>query len=619
MANQQGAIPAPLSWAEQWQISSWQFHVYRTLARPQRMFADDEYEGYRNDWAQRMLPLPKIVHRRYEKVQPMQWSIPSRIMGLPSLDAAPSPFDETWYDDARRTAGDVQRWFAEIPNVTFVKTLGFGGHGVTVKFKHQVQGQSPIDFVVKTSHISTENEAIRLEAEQLKKVNRAAHCIQEIPKARLGLLPQQPYLFDIPPDDDSSDDGQSSGDDSIDNEPANYRDNRTRRQKIAADPAAMAQKSQRHRNRIRRASLLNLDRDNEIRRRHRVIREREREARRARREGRPVRPRPGIPQPDNYHPDIWNEGRRDMLLLEFGENGDLETLLYRLTENQLNVPNRVLWSFWFCMVRSCVAMQYPPRKFHPKRKEADPQPVAGHPAVDNVRVGKRVGNDLFEDIPPARRRWRAKRYVHFDIDPANILITGIDVNARDNEHKLVPRLKLADFSFAREVKPGKRNVYYKNMREDGKWSYYPPEQFGVDWDYIQTQVGGIIDRNGPEISEEPIAGNYGSAMNVWGIAVVLWQLMTQMCAPMPPQPQVKTGHHAYLPENYCPRILDVVDYDYIDIDLRRTVARCMAHNPRDRPELTQLLSQARAGINKNFEGETDQFIRDWIQAVIYDA
>jgi hypothetical protein len=88
---------------------------------------------------------------------------------------------------------------------------------------------------------------------------------------------------------------------------------------------------------------------------------------------------------------------------------------------------------------------------------------------------------------------------------------------------------------------------------------------------------------------------------------------------MPPQLQAKTGHHALLPDNYCARILDVAEYDRIDIDLRRTIARCMAYDPRDRPELTQLVSQARVGINKNFTGETDQYIKDWVQATIYDV
>jgi hypothetical protein len=61
-------------------------------------------------------------------------------------------------------------------------------------------------------------------------------------------------------------------------------------------------------------------------------RERRDEWRRAQsgRARRPVQPRRhAMPQPSNFSPDVWDEGRRDMLLLEFCENGDLETLLYR--------------------------------------------------------------------------------------------------------------------------------------------------------------------------------------------------------------------------------------------------------------------------------------------------
>lgn len=56
------------------------------------------------------------------------------------------------------------------------------------------------------------------------------------------------------------------------------------------------------------------------------------------------------------------------------------------------------------MVRSCVAMKYPPRKFHPDR------PTWRRP---NGRT------DLIERIPPPHKRWRAKNWVHFDIDPTN--------------------------------------------------------------------------------------------------------------------------------------------------------------------------------------------------------
>ena len=59
------------------------------------------------------------------------------------------------------------------------------------------------------------------------------------------------------------------------------------------------------------------------------------------------------------------------------------------------------------MVKSCLAMKYPPRKFHPDRARG-----AGPSA-------EKDGQDLDEQVPPAKRRWRAKRMVHFDIDPSN--------------------------------------------------------------------------------------------------------------------------------------------------------------------------------------------------------
>ncbi|RWA12813.1 hypothetical protein EKO27_g2269 [Xylaria grammica] len=130
--------------------------------------------------------------------------------------------------------------------------------------------------------------------------------------------------------------------------------------------------------------------------------------------------------------------------------------------------------------------------------------------------------------------------------------------------------------------------------------------------------GSVVDADGPEVSGRPIAENYGPAMNAWGIAVTMWQAMTQMKAPFPPQPQTRTGSHGDLLYNYCARLLTEDIFGVFDLELRVTIARCMAYDPRRRLSLRVLLQGAQAGINKNFAGETDQFIRSWIQAHIYN-
>ncbi|KAI0106452.1 kinase-like domain-containing protein [Nemania sp. FL0031] len=604
MANAGGP---PQGWWEKWQASSFQFWIYRMSRKPYQEFRRRELEARIPAWAQRPLPYPKPVNRRVDiaDVEPMEPEYPSPTAYFPNIDNPPPAGAGRHFYKARDTRDRVLDWFTVVPNVAFVKTLGYGGMGIALRLRKE--GASPFDFVVKASLSSAESQDIREEANQLRKMNRAAHCIQTIPNARLGLPEQQRFLFDIPPNDDSSDDGQSSGDDSIYEQSAASRERRTRREIIEQDPNWMRRRTRAHRARIAEAKDLVERRQQEFK-------------------GRKRRRRLGWITHRYTGPDTWDENRRDIICLEFCENGDLATLLTKINDDKWlqrdrpNVPNRVLWSFWLCLVRACTAMLFPPRKFHPKRKLGDPRPFNRHPAVDNAGEGKRVGHDLFEEVGRDDSRWwRAKRHVHFDIDPQNILITGIDVMTRDNEHKIIPRLKLADFGLAKVVKPRKRNCYYRNLRHRGKLGHFAPEQFCMDWDYIPLVPGSAAGSEGPEVSEEPIAGNYGPAMNVWQIAIVLWQLMTRMWAPMPPQLQPKIGAHARLPDNFCPLLLDDPAYGYIDIELRRTIARCMAYDPKDRPDVRSLLLQAKTCINKRFAGETDAFIRTWIQEAIYDA
>lgn len=94
--------------------------------------------------------------------------------------------------------------------------------------------------------------------------------------------------------------------------------------------------------------------------------------------------------------------------------------------------------------------------------------------------------------------------------------------------------------------------------------------------------------------------------------------MTKMRPPVPPQLQPKIGNHEDLPDNYCALLLDDPDYEIYDFELRQTIARCMAHDPRERPSLRQLLQQAKNGINKIFADEPDADIKQWVQALIFN-
>lgn len=71
------------------------------------------------------------------------------------------------------------------------------------------------------------------------------------------------------------------------------------------------------------------------------------------------------------------------------------------------------------VLRACVAMAFPPRKFHPDRNKG-----AGDKRPRMQRAVSAVANYnpnelLLEDLPPMRQRGRKKRMVHMDIDAGN--------------------------------------------------------------------------------------------------------------------------------------------------------------------------------------------------------
>ncbi|TGJ85768.1 hypothetical protein E0Z10_g2988 [Xylaria hypoxylon] len=554
MAN--NPVGGPMGWYEQWQAAVWRFKLYRESATIPGMPRDDEYAARRAEWINNV---PRQGRRRLraDNIGPMRWNFLSGDAGraFPNLDG-PTPYGGNQrFSDAKIAVQAANRYFSTAPYWQYIKPLGYGGNGVAIKYRFdQGWGRVPFNFVLKIGLRNWISRSLRHEVEMTRKMERAAHSVQMIPRTRVGLARYRRFGFEVPGDGSSDDDdGESSGEESRDDapDPAAW-DKRTRREIQAADPQRVQNRRDLYYTGLELWNWRVQDRTEQIRRHYE---------------------NPRIWVSPDYEMD-----RKDFILTEFCENGDLEKLMYR----------------------------YPPRKFHPRRRNNPPEARAGNPGVSIDMVGKMVGRDLFEEIPPPKRRWAMKRFVHFDIDPKNIFITGIDVNAKDNEHKLVPRLK-------------KDSSYYARHRDTAKFGYFAPEQFGIDWELIQKQDGSIVDEDGPEISEQTIAGNYGSAMNVWQIGITMWQIMTQMRAPVPPQLQRRTGLHADLPVNYCPRILDEELFDIYDLELRLTVARCMAYDPKERPSLRTLLQGAQVGINKSFDRETDDIIKLWVQMYIFDA
>ncbi|KAI1774204.1 hypothetical protein F4818DRAFT_442364 [Hypoxylon cercidicola] len=470
-----------------------------------------------------------------------------------------------------------------------------------------------------------------------RKVRRSAHCIQLIEPR--DIRRRTPKFIRPLPDDDSSVDGDSSGDESA---------SKARLEELG---------------RAGYEESLNEDNSEEAKNRRRRRRDRIR-ARRKETRQREIREHNRQKDPD--------EPRRDLIVLEYMENGDLDT---------------------FIIIRACVAMEYPPRKFHPDRKE--PKPNVSKVAATRSRMRRELtglgitlvdpanqtdlqnrterynllGNDMIENIPNFLNVLRRQNMVHFDIDPMNVLIGDLECTPegeeewrqtrlaaekaaanrggadafkplrtkrkRDDratcEHEFVPRLKLADFGLAEKIKRGKRNDYYFKRRARGKHGFYAPEQFGHEWEYMPG------DPDGREISESLIAGYYGPQTNIWGIAYTMWMVITQCLPPTPPQPQVPdvdnydpTGRtyaqidrDFYLtgedpPVSYGVLLMDN-EFGWADHALRERIYQCLYHRPGDRPTLPQLLREAASKLcHDSFPNESDEEIRAWVHKWIYE-
>lgn len=111
------------------------------------------------------------------------------------------------------------------------------------------------------------------------------------------------------------------------------------------------------------------------------------------------KPRPA-PPPRGRGGDVPDD-QKDFIVLEYVANGDLRDLIAKVNAMNAKFPDRVLWSFFLCLVKQCIGLAYYPRKFHPDR----------HNAGD--------GRDLDETIPPDAQKWRWKNMIHFDYDPLN--------------------------------------------------------------------------------------------------------------------------------------------------------------------------------------------------------
>ncbi|KAI1344468.1 hypothetical protein F5Y15DRAFT_424613 [Xylariaceae sp. FL0016] len=120
-----------------------------------------------------------------------------------------------------------------------------------------------------------------------------------------------------------------------------------------------------------------------------------------------------------------------VLIMEYLNNHTFSYIISRAVEMNAHLPNRILWSFFLCLVRACVALAYPP----------------------GVREGQPAA---LETIPDDGQE--PAGLIHNDLNLGNIIVG--DVSPEIPEHSLVPVVKLIDFGAAYQHGRGSsRNLF----------------------------------------------------------------------------------------------------------------------------------------------------------------
>lgn len=170
--------------------------------------------------------------------------------------------------------------------------------------------------------------------------------------------------------------------------------------------------------------------------------------------------------------------------------------------------------------------------------------------------------------------------------------------------------------------PGTRQPLLTNLRHRlelwwqrcaGKPTYYTPEMFTKEWDYV---------RNFQHLKDQETAGNYNWWSNLFGIGLCMQSLITHTYPEQPPRPwyyryaaddkpaeEVRGytyGSDMFEERGYLPTPLGRA----VDPALLALVVRCLDHNPTKRPTMAVVQRRIQQNLATPWTGgDSDENMR----------
>ncbi|KAI1344403.1 kinase-like domain-containing protein [Xylariaceae sp. FL0016] len=268
------------------------------------------------------------------------------------------------------------------------------------------------------------------------------------------------------------------------------------------------------------------------------------------------------------------------MVTEYHNRLDLLELIYRVADaresnkyctNEYDkklefIPNRTLWRILQCLVRAITGMAH--------------VPWTTNPIPERHREG-------YDESPN----------VHFGLHPSNVYIADTDCTKmeRGHEHDVFPGCALGGYGDTKEMRDDLDDFTKAANASNGpSWFWTAPEQRTRD-----RSLG---------------AGAFDSATNVWGIGMIMYNLMTlsipkadnpAKCTVLVRSPDRRQPLRSRTVTSWVPWLTrsgveeELPALKAVDGNLRSLIARCLADEQTDRPKLTELAWVTRTRIDED--------------------